>query len=158
MISIDDLKKIPLLQNIPDAALEKLLPIATTKTLQQGEVVCEEPNQNNDLYIVQFGKVVIQAQVNDTTCVALEAIKAGELFGRYGALPTSIKLSKVQAEETTDLIIINGESLHKIMNEDANVGFLLMAKLYQLMILRADKRTKQLLGVLQHHPALASAD
>ncbi|WP_461210561.1 Crp/Fnr family transcriptional regulator [Desulfocurvus sp. DL9XJH121] len=154
MITIDDLKNVPLLQGFSDAIYEKLLTIARAQTLQEDETVYEAQEEANDLYIVKFGKIILEADVSDTVTVSLASIKPGYLFGWYGMLPASVQTMRAKATETSDVIVLPGDELRMLMDEDHDFGYQFMNKMYMLMKIRMDRRTNQFLSVLERHPDL----
>lgn len=154
MISIDDLKNIPLLQGLPEQVFEKLQPIATIQTVKEGEVVYEADAAADSLYAVKSGKVVMEADLFEGTSVALASIKPGYLFGWYGMFPSSSHSMRAVAVANSDLIVFPGDEIRMLMDEDHDFGYQFMNKMFMLMKLRLDRRTGQFLKILAKHPDL----
>lgn len=154
MITIDDLKNVPLLQGLPDSVFERLFKIADAKSLKDGEILYEAQDQANDLYMVKNGKIVLEADISDTVTVSLASIKPGYLFGWYGMFPASVQTMRAKAAEETDVIVLPGDELRMLMDEDHDFGYQFMNKMFMLMKIRLDRRTNQFLSVLTRHPDL----
>lgn len=158
MITIDDLKNIPLLQGLSDEVYAKLLKFASKKTVHDEEIIYEADDHANDLYIVKNGKVILEADLSDVLTVSLASIKPGYLFGWYGMLPSSAQIMRAKATEESDIIVLDGAELRMLMDEDHDFGYQFLNRMFMLMKIRLDRRTNQFLSVLKRHPDLSPAD
>ena len=157
MVTIDDLKSVPLMQGLSEEVYAKLLNIASSKSVHDGEVLYETHDHADDLYIVKNGKVVLEADVSETVTVSLASIKPGYLFGWYGMLPASVQIMRAKAAEETDVIVLDGAELRMLMDDDHDFGYQFLNKMFLLMKIRLDRRTNQFLSVLSRHPDLHPA-
>ncbi|BBD08025.1 Crp/Fnr family transcriptional regulator [Desulfovibrio ferrophilus] len=154
MISIDDLKNVPLLQGLPDQVFEKLLKIAQLESVKEGDVVYDAEQEAENLYMVKNGKVVLESDLMEGTAVTLASIKPGYIFGWYGMIPSSHHSMRAVATTDSDLIVLPGYELRMFMDDDHTFGYQFMNKIFMLMKLRLDRRTSQFLKVLAKHPDL----
>lgn len=154
MITIEDLKNVPLLQGLSDAVYDKLAKIGRLETRKEDEVIYEVKEDAKDLYIVKFGKVILEADVSDKVTVSMAGIKPGYLFGWYGMMPQSVQTMRAVAVETSDIIVLPGDELRMLMDKDHDFGYQFMNKMFTLMKIRLDRRTNQFLSVMGRHPDL----
>lgn len=154
MISIDDLKNVPLLQGLPNQVFEKLSKIARIQSVKDGEIVYDAEQEAENLYMVKNGKVILESDLMEGTAVTLASIKPGYIFGWYGMIPSSHHSMRAVAAADSDLIVIPGYELRMLMDEDHDFGYQFMNKIFMLMKLRLDRRTGQFLKILAKHPDL----
>ncbi len=154
MISITDIKTIPLFQGLTEEVFTKLYSMASAQTVQKDDVVFEEDDAPENIYIVKHGNIVLEKDLSPEIVVSLAQLKPGYLFGLYGMMPFAENIMRARAAEDTDLIVLPGDDLRMFMDEDHHFGYQFMNKMYALMQIRLHRRTRQFLSVLAKHPEL----
>jgi len=158
MITTDDLKNVPVLQGLSNKVFVKLEEIAHLQDIAEGEVIYAADTTAENVYIVKTGKVVLEADLNPGASVALASIKPGYLFGWYGMVPSTTHSMRARVVADGELIVLPGDELRMIMDEDHDFGYQFMNKMYLLIKQRLDRRTDQLIKVLGKHPDLLFGD
>lgn len=155
MITIDDLKGAPVLQGLSDEVFGKLAGIATEQAIHEGDVVYDAKDTAENVYIIKSGKIILEADLAEGMTVSLAAIKPGYIFGWYGMVPSTTHTLHAKAVADGSLIVLPGDDLRMLMDEDHDFGYQFMNKMYLLLKDRLDRRTQQMLTVLANHPDLA---
>ena len=65
MVSLQDLKFIYLLQNLPDESLEKMIPNMARHEFGEREVVFEEGEKADNFYMLKRGKLLLEVEVSE---------------------------------------------------------------------------------------------
>ncbi|NJB67118.1 CRP-like cAMP-binding protein [Desulfobaculum xiamenense] len=156
MITLNDLKSVPMLQGLGDEALKKMLPLAHIETYAEDQIIYETNSHAENFYIVRSGKALLEGDLNEDVTVSLAALKPGYLFGWYALLPNSNHTMRARATESSEIIVIPGDGLRMLMDEDHDFGYRLMNRLYMLLKIRLDHRSEQFMKILARHPDLTS--
>lgn len=157
MITIDDLKKVTVLQGFSEAIIARIQELATEQPISEGDIVYTADDPADNVYIVKSGKVVMEADVAPGMTVALASIKPGYIFGWYGMVPSTSHTMHARVVADGTLIVLPGDAMRMLMDENHDFGYQLMNKMYMLLKNRLDHRTQQLLKVLGKHPDLRHA-
>lgn len=152
MVSIDELRKIFLLQNLTDKMLEKMVP--QTRLLQFGEreIIFEEGMKAENFYMLKKGKVLLEVEVSKRLTISLGSIKSGYSFGWSALLSGPSHTSHAVCTEPSDVFAIPGEKLRDILEGTPLMGYRVMAFAATILKNRLERRTSQLLKVIANHP------
>lgn len=153
MVSITDLKNIPLLTGQSDAILTKLATMATLETYEEGNSIYPAGAVSENLYFIKNGKAVLEAELAEGVSVSLLSLKPGYAFG-WHSLFDEPENSAAVSVDTTDVIALPGDELRQLMDEDHDFGYQMMNRLVMLLKNRLDYRTDQFLRTLTRHPEL----
>jgi CRP/FNR family cyclic AMP-dependent transcriptional regulator len=156
MISIEDLKRIYLLQNLTDEMLEKMLPLTEVRQYKERELVFEEGEKANSFYMLKRGKILLEVELSETIIVSLGSIKTGYSFGWSSLVPDSTHTSYAVCTEPSEVLIIPGGSFRGLLDEDHTMGYLIMDGVTQVLKGRLNRRTGQFLKVISRHPEIGA--
>ncbi len=151
MIPIEDLQKIIILEKLSDEMLEKLIQKVNILKLREQETIFEEGNEAKNFYMLQRGKILLEKRISDKITVSLGAIKPGFSFGWSSIFKEPYSFTATCAE-TSDILMINSETIVNILNEDHTMGFLVMQSLTRMMKNRMDRVEEQFLRAIKEHP------
>lgn len=158
MITIDDLKRVSVLQGFSNEVFNRIVDIAHEQEITEGDVIYEANHPADNVYIVKNGKVVLEEDINEDVTASLASIKPGYIFGWYAMVPSTQHSARAIAAADGHLVVIPGFELRHLMDEDHDFGYQFMNKMYMLAKIRLDHRTEQLMKVLSKHPDLAAGD
>lgn len=158
MITLSDLKNVPMLQGLGDEALEKMLPLAKLENYKADEVIYESDAPADDFYILRSGKALLEGDISDDVTISLASLKPGYLFGWYALVPSYSHTMRARATEPTEVIAFPGDGLRALMDENHDLGYRLMNRLFMLVRRRLDYRSEQFMKILSRHPDLSSMD
>lgn len=154
MVTLDDLKRIPLLEGISDATLEKMLIFTKVQSYEDGDIIFEENEEALNFYFIKTGKAILESDLTEDISVSLASIKPSYALGFYALTPGSTYNSRALCTEPSDVLVMPGEDVRELMEQDHTFGYILMSRMFRLMKRRVDKRTTQFLKILQRHPDL----
>jgi CRP/FNR family transcriptional regulator, cyclic AMP receptor protein len=112
-----------------------------------GEWIFREGDIANRFYLIQKGKVALEAyvQLKGHTCIQL--LGAGDVLGWSWLFPPYIWHFSARALEPIDAIFIYGTPLREQCESDHDLGYELMKRMAELMMKRLQATRWQLLGI-----------
>lgn len=155
MISIEDLKGIYLLRGLPQAVLEKMLPLTRCRDYKEREVVFEEGQRAECFYMLRRGKVILEVDLSTHVSMSLGSIKPGYSFG-WSALTQDDPVHKSRAIsiEPSEILCIPGSQFLNILNQDPAVAYEVMREIFAILKRRLERRTAQLVNVMRKYPGM----
>ncbi len=152
MVSIVELRKIFLLQNLTEGMLEKINPHLRVLHFSEEETIFEEGNKAENFYMLKNGKVLLEAEISEHLTIALGSIKSGYSFGWSALLSGPSHTSRAVCAEPSDVFAISGEKLRDILEGDSGMACKVMEFAAKILKNRLERRTGQLLKVIANHP------
>ena len=152
MVTLDDLKKIEILQELSDEALGKILPIVTRREFKDGETLFYEGEAADIFYMLKRGKVLLEVDISEIISLSLGAVKSGLSFGWSALTNNSKYTSHAICSEHCEVITVSGKELQDLLNQDHSAGYHIMMGLAQIIGRRLARRTDQFLKVMSKHP------
>ena len=112
-----------------------------------GEVLFREGEPANQFYLIEKGKVVLEAHepANGTTLV--QTLGAGDVLGWSWLFPPFAWHLQARAVEPTNAIILNGARLLVTAERNHEFGYELMKRVAEVVIRRLQATRKQLLAL-----------
>ena len=101
-MDVSQLKRIPLFSDVPDEALQKIAPFATTEEWPEGKEIVKEGGFSNHFYAIEDGTAKVERGGDH-----LADLKAGDIFGEQGLLEHSERSATVTS--TSDIRLIKIE-------------------------------------------------
>ncbi len=152
MISIDDLRKTRILGYLDDEMLEKVKAVADVLTFNERDVIFRGGDVADYLYLVKRGKILLEQRLSEKVTVSVGSITDGFSFGWGAMLGDALYSLDAICAEDSEVFVINGETLHGLMNDDPALGFRIMQRFLLVVKSRLDRRTEQFLRVITSHP------
>lgn len=114
-ISIDELKRFSILEGLSNEDLARLQPALGQRVLKNGEVLFEEGDDSNEIYLVRNGVVdICKSGRANHECFTIAAVQEGEVFGELAFLDGSPRSALVRASDDTDLVVIEKKTLFQM--------------------------------------------
>ena len=101
-MDVSQLKRIPLFSDVPDEALQKIAPFATTEEWPEGKEIIKEGGFSNHFYAIEEGTAKVERGGEH-----LADLKEGDIFGEQGLLEHSERSATVTS--TSDIRLIKIE-------------------------------------------------
>ena len=154
MVSIEDLKKIIVLDNLTQPMLENMRPLAQLNIFGERHVIFEEGHEAKYFYMLLKGKVILEVEASETIMISLEAIKPGYSFGWSALYPGSKYNAYAICVEPCELMAVPGHRFLELLNTDHTIGYKFMNRVASILKTRVERRTGQFLKVMSMHPDL----
>jgi len=152
MIKKSDLKKNEFMQSLTDEMLEKLLPITEALEVKSHEIIFNEGDPAENIYLLKSGHVLLEKKISNDILVNVCAIDPGEAFGLSVLLDKEACSTAAICNEAATLFVINRNSLLKLMEEDQSMGYMLMKYTAKVLNQMCVRRTEQLIRTIKCHP------
>jgi CRP-like cAMP-binding protein len=152
MVSIEDLKKIFLLQKLSDKDFEQILPITSLHEFKEEEVVFKEGDKADTFYMLKRGKVLLEVDISELISISLGAVKTGFSFGWSALMPDSVYTNHAICSEPCEVIAVSGKEFLTLLGKNHTVGYHVMEGVAKLIRDRLERRTSQFLMVMKKHP------
>ncbi|MDT8378441.1 MAG: Crp/Fnr family transcriptional regulator [Desulfotignum sp.] len=156
MVSIDQLKKIQFLQDLPDEILEKIHPHARQTVFEPDTILIRQNETQHLVHMLVSGKICLNARSDTGRVLTLDEIMPGQSFGLsafFGKFPATFTAI---CTETCDVIVLSGDLMYKLFEVDYGIGYVMMRRVAQLFKGRMNRHTGQFLHSLSIHPAIIS--
>ncbi|MGD8387886.1 MAG: cyclic nucleotide-binding domain-containing protein [Desulfobacteraceae bacterium] len=152
MVSLDCLRTIYLLQDLADEMLEKIQPLVEERDYQTREVIFREGEKAIFFYMLCQGKILLEVQASESIMISLGSVKPGFSFGWSALLSEASYTAYAICTEPSDVLMIRGDKLLALMDEDHDLGYMLMEGVVRILKRRLERRTNQFLKTLRQHP------
>ncbi|MBW2107834.1 MAG: Crp/Fnr family transcriptional regulator [Deltaproteobacteria bacterium] len=156
MVSLQDLKRIAVFEDLTDGMLERLAPIAQTESMEERQMVYEEGSAADRFFSLIRGKVLLEAELAPNFIISVGSIKPGYSFGWPALFPSGTNTSYAVCAEPSEILMMPGDKLSEILNDDQKMGFLVMQKSARILENRLEHRTAQFLKVISRHPEIGA--
>ncbi len=133
-----ELKDLDFFRNFPEFLLGKLESCVETLKLAPGENLLEQGKRNHHLYFLVSGELDVKV---DGGLVA-KLHEPGDLIGEMSLISQKSSSASIQASQSTQVLKIDGPSLHKICSEN-NTGDWNVYKIYSDILVQKLEATNQ---------------
>lgn len=127
---LETLKSIPWFLDLSSAQLERLASISSIKEAMPGEQIFCEGDRVDNLYIILSGQVSMEMAVPTCGQVKIYVAEALDIIGWSKMTPmVRQRTASAQAVSKSRLVVINGDELAALCEEDHHVGYVIMRRL-----------------------------
>jgi CRP/FNR family cyclic AMP-dependent transcriptional regulator len=152
MVSIEDLKKIDVLDNLTDPMLENMRPLTQLQLFGDGATIFQEGQEAEYFYMLLKGKVLLEVEAAEDVTISLGAVKPGYSFGWSALLPGSVYTAYAMCVEPCEVMSIQGNKFRELLEQDHTIGYRFMEAVVRALKRRLERRTDQFLKVMSKHP------
>lgn len=133
------LKQIYLFQTFTEEELSQIAEVSEAETVNAGEVVFDQGESAEALYLVEMGslKVVAQAEESETN---LTIIASGMHFGEIPFLDTQERSASIEALERSELVKISYDKLRTVLKNNPEMA----SKFYEETAIFLASRLRQM--------------
>jgi CRP-like cAMP-binding protein len=111
-----------------------------------GDVLFREGEPANRFYLIQSGKIALEAHDLAYGTVPIQTLGPGEVVGWSWLFPPFVWHLQARALAPTEVVILDGAHLLVTAERDRDFGFELMKRVAQVVIHRLQATRKQLLA------------
>lgn len=138
---ISDLERTTFFHDLSLEQLEEIAPFCTLLHLSDGDILIQEGDTGSrDIYHLWSGSVEIVS--NDTSIISNEIVLSSEdneLFGEISWLTNGKRTASVRCKGDVDAIRINGQALMEFLENNTEIGFLIMRRIALIISERIEK-------------------
>ncbi|MBI3415813.1 MAG: cyclic nucleotide-binding domain-containing protein [Verrucomicrobia bacterium] len=135
----------PFSRGMTPAHLNILTENAKTATWNTNDVIFREGQPANQFYIINSGRVALEAHEPGDGTVLVSTLEPGAVLGWSWLFPPFVWHFQARAVVPTELIELDAARLLRTAEADHDFGFELMKRLAQVVIQRLQTTRKQLL-------------
>lgn len=118
----ESLSRVPLFKRLTPEELEKLAKEVDQVDYKAGEVIFNERDKGDALYVVETGAVQIWVMDEDVKPVTLAELKPGEFFGELAVLDRGDRSTSATAIEDTHLHRLSSDDFQKFLMDHPDVA------------------------------------
>jgi len=152
MVSIEDLKKISVLDNLTQPMLENMRALTQLHLFGEQHVIFEEGQEADYFYMLLKGKMILEVKASEAIMISLDAVKPGYSFGWSALLPGSRYNSYAICVEPCEILAVPGDGFLELLDKEHTIGYKFMKRVSSILKGRVERRTGQLLKVMSKHP------
>ncbi len=98
----------------------------------KGDVICEENDTDNEMYIVYSGSVQIYKNTDDK-CLFVAEVKEGDFFGEMAVIDNSPRSASAVAAEETELIVLDEAKFLYLLRHQPHFALIVMQRLCDML-------------------------
>ncbi len=114
MVTVDELRKVPLFANLTDEDLRQLCRMSETVSVTPGELVCKEGEIGDALYVILDGELAV-TKLQDGEDVALAVVRTGELIGEMSLIEQVPRNASVRTLKESRLLAISQAAFQNLI-------------------------------------------
>jgi CRP-like cAMP-binding protein len=136
----------PLFRDIKPEHLAILAAGATAAKFNPGQVLFHEGDPANQFYLIESGRIALEAHEPADGTVLIETVGAGEVLGWSWLFPPFVWHFQARAVEPTKAVVLSGAHLLVAAERNHEFGHELMKRVAQVVIERLQFTRKRLLA------------
>jgi len=140
------IRKHPFLKDLSPHQYRLLADSAMRTQFPAGEVIFQPGDPANRFYLIQRGKVAIEAWLKDRGTITIQTVGSGDVLGWSWLFPPYYWQFSARALEATDAIFIYGTPLREECESDHELGYELMKRVSAVMLERLQATRRRLAG------------
>lgn len=156
MVSVEELKKIFLMEKLTEPMLTKLAREAELRVHEERDFIIREGQPAREFMMLRSGKLVLKVEASESLTISLGAIKPGFSLGWSALIQGRNYTSSAVCTEKSEVFAVQGEALQGMMEEDHQMGYLMFQGVTGILENRLERRTRQFLKTLTRHINLES--
>jgi CRP-like cAMP-binding protein len=137
----------PFLAGVNHKQLALLMGCAMATKFKRGQTILREGDFANRFYLVETGKIALEAGGGFGRPVIVETIGAGDLLGWSWMFPPYVWHFTARATEPTEAIFFYGTILREHCERDPSLGYNLFKRMTPVMLRRLQAARKKMLSI-----------
>jgi CRP-like cAMP-binding protein len=143
-MSLELLRKIPLFADLSEEQLKKVLDLCKRRHYAVRAQVIVEGEEGDEMFIVREGEVGVSKAITVTVPgqdqvkfeKQLVVLRQGTYFGEVALLASDARSATVTALTELDVWVLQGNAIQKLMAQDVDLGYRLLAVMSRELFLR----------------------
>ena len=134
MVTSEDLKVSSFFKDLPDTYLEKIAELCSEEEFQAQDIIVNEDDEANKLFILMEGSIAIQLPLKKYHYVIISTLEEkGVLFGWSSLVEPKRYSAAVKCLDKTKVLSLRGKELEKLFQDDPVMGLAFMKKVANLI-------------------------
>jgi CRP-like cAMP-binding protein len=129
MVTIDSLKKIPILSAISDTELTELASVLRIRTVPKGNIVVYEQDDATSMMFIQSGEVKVTLSSSDGKEVVLALLGPGDFFGEISLLTGEKRSANVVTASDCEFLVLSEADFLKHLNNNSGLALQMLREL-----------------------------
>ena len=152
MVKIEDLKKINLLNGLPDNLLEILAPEAHLSIYNTDTVLFDANEDIDTFYMLIMGQVAHKVALSPDVNIIIDTIQSGSSFGVASLVPGTNASSTAVCQEPCEVITLSSKKMIQLFEKHHDLGYQVMLRLARHYKQILDNRTSMIMNTLDNNP------
>jgi CRP/FNR family cyclic AMP-dependent transcriptional regulator len=146
----DALHDLAVFDGLTEGEIRRIAALCFVESFKKGSCIIEDQTPGSDLYVVMSGKVDIQLESITPQCdVTISTVGPRQIFGELALIDSDLRSAKATCVEDTDLMIISGEKLKRLFDENHRIGYVVMTNIAKTMCSRIRQTNRKLLNAMR---------
>jgi len=153
------LRKIPFFQGLKDEVMEKICNLATEREVAEGEVLFEQGDPGDSMYIVLSGEGIVLKTIEDEgekREKSLGFVEKDDLFGEMAFFDDQPRSATIKASTDMKLLRLGKEDLEKFFVEDSQSASIVFNEVIKVISGKLRDSARELVTVYETGKAIAS--
>jgi CRP-like cAMP-binding protein len=143
-----ELGQLPIFRGLSKTQLSLIDPILNLCHFSQDQVIFEQGQPANFVYIILRGEVIIQFKPDDAPLLTVTRINPGGIFGWSAALRHKVYTSMACTTMESDAYRFSGLDIHILCEKYPETGVVLLGRLASVIAERLHSTHAQILNIL----------
>lgn len=123
------LRRVPLLADLSPADLKRVAAIATEHRFLDSEIIFEQDEQGDEMYVIVSGEVRVLVTSEKHTDKEIARRKAGDTVGEMSVISGSLRSATLSAVGDVHLLCLDQKSFEGLLRERPEVSLAVMRML-----------------------------
>ncbi len=133
------LRDLPLFEDLNDREMGELVAVAVPRSFEKGEVIFQEGQFGEVMYVVRNGRVLIKREHAGGRTIALAELGAGSLFGELAVLDGEVRSATVECTESTQAVVLTAPDVRRVLLRNPEIAMKVIISLSR-MLRKANER------------------
>jgi hypothetical protein len=120
------LRRVPLLADLSPSDLQRVAALATEHHVEMNEVVFEQGDDGDEMYIIVHGEVKVMIRQDDGPEKEVARRKPGDVVGEMSIISGEPRIAGLMAAQDTHLLCLDKKSFEGVLRERPEVGLAIM--------------------------------
>jgi CRP/FNR family cyclic AMP-dependent transcriptional regulator len=140
MVSVDELYPCELFAGLNDKEMEQIAAIASQETYEVGELIIEEQEQADRLFILCEGRVQLHIRLRSPLEpdgeMTIAEVEPGRVFGWSSLVKQRRFTASARALEPVTVMVLEAQDLNALFDRNVHIGFVVMKQLAEVIASR----------------------
>ena len=123
------LRRVPLFADLSPIDLQRVAAIAREEDFTDGEIICEQGEPGNEMYVIVSGEVRIVVHLEDGAQKEIARRSAGDVVGEMAILSGETRIASVTADGDVFVLSLDRLSFESLLRERPEVSLAVMREL-----------------------------
>jgi len=140
---VDLIRRVPLFSKLTPDQATSLAGAVVKRQYKRGEKIVEQGKHSDSLFIILAGRARVVVKNNHDREVILATLHSGDCVGEMSVVDGEPHSATVEAEVTTDLLLLSGSDFRRCLTDNAAIAVSLLTGLVQ-RLRHADRKIESL--------------